>query len=455
MPPRFHHNYSDIHSVASNQKEGDEGKIGLWLSSSLVVGNMVGSGIFLLPAALALYGGISMFGWIFTVAGTIFLALVFSRLSRMITKAGGPFTYAKEGFGDFAGFLVAWGYWISIWCGNAAIAVAGVGYLSFFIPSLKENPILSAGVAIGAIWLFTYINTKSIKKVGMVQLITTVIKILPLMIMGTIGFFYFDPTHFTPLNPSGESNFDAVTTTAALTLWAFLGMESATIPSNQVRNPTKTIPRATILGIVITALLYIASTMGVMGIIAPADLQHSAAPFADAAQLIWGNWASGLIAAGAAIACFGALNGWILLQGQIPLAAARDRLFPPAFKKVSREGVPIVGLLIASVLASLLVGINYSKGLVEMFSFIIMLSTLSCLLPYLFSSLTELTLYLRKKKNYNRRRLLTATAVSVPAFLYSLWAITGLQYEIILWGAILLSSGVPFYAYIKYVSKKA
>ena len=454
MLPRFLHNNTDIDRLDSNQKVEDKGKIGLWLSTSLVVGNMTGSGIFLLPAALALYGGISLFGWVLTLAGSLFLALVFSRLSRMITKAGGPFTYAREGFGDFAGFLVAWGYWISIWCGNAAIAVAGVGYLSFFIPALRENPVLSASMAIGAIWLFTYINTKSIKKVGMVQLITTIIKIVPLIILGTIGFLYFDRTRFTPFNPSGESNFDAVTATAALTLWAFLGLESATIPSNQVRNPAKTVPRATILGILIAALLYISSTVGVMGIIAPADLQHSAAPFADAARLIWGDWAAGMIAAGAAIACFGALNGWILLQGQIPLAAARDKLFPPIFRKVSRKGIPTIGLVIASVLATLLVGFNYTKGLVEMFSFIIMLSTLSCLLPYLFASLVELTLYLRKKKSYNRKRLIAAAAVSVPAFLYSLWAITGLEYEILLWGAILLSAGTPVYIYLKYSSKK-
>ena len=427
----------------------ESGKIGFWLSTSLVVGNMTGSGIFLLPAALALYGGISVFGWIFTLIGTLFLAMVFSRLSRLITKAGGPYTYAREGFGDLAGFLVVWGYWISIWSGNAAIAVAGVGYLSVFIPALKENQMLSAGVAIGAIWLFTFINTKSIKKVGVVQLITTIIKILPLLLLGTFGFLYFDKAHFVPLNLSGESNFDAITATAALALWAFLGLESATIPSDKVKEPGKIIPRATIAGISIAALLYISSTVSVMGILAPAELQYSAAPFADAAQRVWGDWASVLIAIGASIACFGALNGWILLQGQLPMAAARDKLFPPSFKRVSKKGIPIAGLLIASVLASILVSVNYTKGLVEMFSFIIMLSTLSCLLPYLLSSLSEIALYVKKKKAYNKKRLIAASLISIPAFLYSLWAITGLEYEILIWGAILLTAGVPIYAYLK------
>lgn len=437
-----------------HNKAEEEGKIGFWLSTSLVVGNMTGSGIFLLPAALALYGGISIFGWLITLAGSIFLALMFSRLSKLITKAGGPYTYSREGFGDFAGFLVAWGYWISIWCGNAAISVAGVGYLSIFFPSLKENHLLSALMAVGAIWMFTFINTKSIKGVGMTQLVTTIIKIIPLLLLGTFGFLYFNSDHFIPFNISGESSFDAITATAALTLWAFLGMESATIPSDKVKNPTKTIPRATIAGIAIAALLYISSTFGVMGIIGPLELQHSAAPFADAAQKVWGNWAAGLIAIGASISCFGALNGWILIQGQIPLVAARDNLFPSMFKKVTKNGIPVIGLIISGILASLLVGINYTKGLVKMFSFIIMLSTLSCLLPYLLSSITEIALYLKKKKSYSKNNLIVASFISVPAFLFSFWAITGLEYEIIIWGVVLLTVGLPVYVHMKFYKRK-
>lgn len=423
-------------------------KIGFWLSTSLVVGNVIGSGIFLLPAALAVYGGISLFGWLFTTIGIIFIALVFSRLSKLITKAGGPYAYSREGFGDFAGFLVIWGYWISIWCGNAAISVAGVGYLSVFIPSLKEDYLLSAGLAIAAIWLFTYINTKSIRSVGMVQLITTILKILPLLLLGTFGFLYFNIDNFTPLNLSGKSSFDAITATASLTLWAFLGIESATIPSDKVINPTKTIPRATVVGLMIAAIMYISSTVAIMGIMEPAELQNSTAPFADAAQKVWGKWAYHLIAIGAVISCFGALNGWILIQGQLPMAAAKDKLFPASFKKVSKNGIPILGILIASALASVLVGMNYTKGLIKMFSFIIMLATLTCLLPYLFSSLSELMLYFRKKKAYSRKKLIMASCISIPAFLYSLWAITGLGWEIIGWGLLLLASGVPIYGFL-------
>ena len=429
-------------------------KLGFCLSTSLVVGNMIGSGIFLLPAALAFYGGISIFGWLITAIGSIFFALVFSRLSRLITKAGGPYAYAQAGFGDFTGFLVSWGYWISIWCGNAAISVAGVGYLSVFFPALKDNFLLSALVAIAAIWFFTLVNTRSIRSVGIVQLITTILKILPLVLIGSFGYLYFNSEHFSPLNVSTSSSFEAISATAALTLWAFLGLESATIPSDKVKNPRKTIPRATIAGLLIVALIYIASTVAIMGIMQASELQDSAAPFADAAQEIWGDGASYLLALGAAISCLGALNGWILIQGQLPLAAASDNIFPAAFKKLSKNGIPITGIIISSILASLLVGMNYSKGLVKMFTFIIMLSTLTCLLPYLFSSLTEISLHLKRKIPYNKRKFTIAIIISIPAFIYSMWAIWGLGIEIIGWGIALLSAGIPIFLYKKYSGKK-
>jgi len=430
-----------------DKKPGSK-KIGFWLSSSLVVGNMTGSGIFLLPAALAVYGGITIFGWLFTTIGAIILALLFARLSRLIKKVGGPYTYVREGFGDFAGFMVAWGYWISIWCGNAAISVAGVGYLSVFFPSIRESNLISAVIAIGAIWLFTLVNTRNIRSVGVVQLITTILKILPLVFIGTIGFLYFERSNFSPLNLSGSSNLTAITASAALTLWAFLGLESATIPSDKIRDPTRTIPRATIFGTLVAALIYVSSTISVMGIIDPADLRNSAAPFADAAGKIWGSGASAAVALGAVISCFGALNGWILLQGQVPMAAAGDRIFPGRFGRLSGKGVPLFGVIFSSILASLLVGMNFTKGLVGMFTFTIMLSTLTVLLPYLLSSLSEIMILIKGRKKGASVSLKGAIAIGSAAFLFSLWAVTGLGLEIIGWGLLLLVIGIPFYLFM-------
>lgn len=177
--------------------------LGLGSSTALVVGNMVGSGIFLLPASLAAYGGISIVGWLFTAVGAMLLALVFAKLASMVPKVGGPYAYSRLGFGDFAGFWIAWGYWISVWTGNAAIAVALVSYLGGVIPILSQQLWLSGLVAVGLVWLVTWINVMGIKQVGVFQVITTIMKLVPLVAMATIGLFWVNWSHFIPFNTSG------------------------------------------------------------------------------------------------------------------------------------------------------------------------------------------------------------------------------------------------------------
>lgn len=431
-------------SNISKDKESKE-KIGFWAASSLVVGNMIGSGIFLLPATLAIYGGISVFGWILTTVGVVFLALVFSRLSRIIKNPGGPYSYTKEGFGKFAGFLVAWGYWVSIWCGNAAIAVAGTGYLGAIIPQINGNKPASAIIAICAIWLFSFINTRRIKSIATVQIISTIIKVVPILVMGTIGYLYFNADYFKPMNLSGDSTLKAITGAASLALWAFLGLESATIPSDRVKRPEKTIPMATMAGTIFAAIIFIGSTTAVMGIVDPAVLKTSESPFSEAAGIAWGETASLLFALAAAISCFGALNGWILLQGQIPLAASKDKLFPKFFGKVSKNGAPIYGIVFSSILASLLVTLSFTRGLIGMFKFIITLSTLTVLLPYLLTSLSEIIILKKKGVSIRKMQFQMAVAIGIPAFIYSLWAVIGLDLEVIVWGMVLLAVGVPVY----------
>ena len=221
----------------------------------------------------------------------MFLALLFAKLASMVPKVGGPYAYSRIGFGDFAGFWIAWGYWIAVWVGNAAIAVALVSYLGGVIPILGQQLWLSGLVAIGLIWLVTWINVMGIKQAGVFQVITTIMKLVPLVAMATIGLFWINWSHFIPFNTSGMSPFAAVTAVAALTLWAFLGVESATIPADDVKNPNKTIPRATVLGTILVGLVYILSTVAVMGILPLAQLGKSGAPFADAAGSVWGHWA--------------------------------------------------------------------------------------------------------------------------------------------------------------------
>lgn len=429
-------------------------KIGLWTSTSLVIGNMIGAGVFLMPSALASYGGISLLGWIFSAAGTIFLALLFGKLSKMMpTGDGGPYAYTRKGFGDFPGFLVAWGYWISCWTTNATIAVSLVGALSLFIPLLGVNPVAAVTTALAAIWGLTWINAMGIKEGGKVQLITTILKLVPITLIAFGGLLFIDFNNFMPFNISGVSNFAAISATAAMTIFAFQGVECATIPAGEVRNPETTIARATMIGTLVTIVVYILSTVSVMGIIPPDELQKSVTPFADAAEKIWGAGARYWIGAGVVVSAFGALNGWILIQGQVPYAIAKDKLFPHIFAAKNKRGTPAFGIAISSVLISVLVFMNYTKGLVEQFQFLVLLTTVMVLVPYLFSSASYLML-LMEEKYLDTKGWIRAIILATGGFSFSIWAIAGSGEESVFWGFLMLLAGVPFYMWNVWKKKK-
>lgn len=402
---------------------------------------MIGSGIFLLPATLAIYGGISLIGWVCASAGAIFLAIVFGNLGKIAPNTtGGPYAYTRLGLGNFPGYLVAWGYWVSIWCTNAAIAVALVGYLEVFFPVLGENTFIAILVGLGVIWFFTWINSKPLKTIAGVQLITTILKVIPILLIGCIGIFYINFGEFNIGNISGESSMSAITITATTTLFAFLGMESATIPSSNVENAEKTIKKATITGTLLTILVYISSSIAIMGIVPQAELMNSNAPFADAAALFWGNSAKYIVAGGGVIATLGALNGWILIQGQIPMAAAKDNLFPKFFGKTNKNNSPIKGIVLSSCLASLVMGFNFSDSLVKAFAFMMNLSTLSVLTPYLLSAIS-LIILLKTKPGNHLFKIVTA-CLSIA---FCIWVIFGSGTEVLIWGLLLLVVGIPFY----------
>ena len=423
---------------------GSKRPIGFWMAVALVMGNMIGSGIFLLPSSLAPFGGLSLVGWLVSSAGAVALALVFARLARLDPAAGGPYAYTRRAFGDFAGFFVAWGYWISMWSSLGALAVAFVGYLDPFVPTLVRSPIAAAVMAVGTVWILVGVNVVGVRSAGWVQGITTVLKIVPLAGVGLAGLFAFDASHFEIAQTGVRPIVSGVSATAALTLWAFLGLEGATVPSGSIANPERTIPRATMVGTIITAAIYIVSTVGVTSLLDPVTLGRSTAPYSDAARTLAGDAAARLVALGAAISCFGALNGWVLLVGQLPLAVARDGLFPGIFARVSRQDTPAAGMVIAGVLATALVAMNYTRDLVGLFTFIILLSTLSTLVPYVFSSLAVFLIPDATPTGPQRLRAGAAT-VAALAFAYSLWAIGGAGAETVYWGFLLLLAGLPVY----------
>lgn len=423
--------------------------IGFWTAVSLVIGGMVGSGVFTLPSALAKYGGVSLMGWVASAGGAVLLALVFAHLARRNPAAGGVYAYTRDAFGDLAGFLVAWGYWISIWCANAALSVSFVGYLDPFIPSIVRTPGKAATLAVATLWLLTFVNSKGIGVAGKVQVVTTTLKLLPLVVVGVGGLMWFEPTHFAiPAQfPDGHTTAGALLAVVTLTLFAFVGLEAATIPADSMKDPARTIPRATLIGTLLTAAIYIVSTAGAMSLVAPEVLAASTAPFADAASAFGGPTLGRLIAAGAAISSFGSLNGWILIVSQLPLAVAREGVFPSAFARVSSRGLPVTGMVIGGVLSTALIAANFSatKGLVELFTRMMVLSTLATLVPYAFCALAVFLPGGGRAGNLS----VGAGVIAALAFVYAIFAVYGAGTDVVFNGFLLILAGLPVYVWVK------
>ena len=377
-------------------------KLGFWMATALVVGNVIGSGVYMLPASLAPYGRNSLVGWLFTATGALLLAAVFAALSRAFPQDGGPYVYTRAAFGELAGFVVAWGYWISVWVGNAAIATGAVSYTSAFAPWIARQPGASAAVTIAVVWLLTLVNCWGVRAAGWVQAVTTVLKLLPLLAVALVGAFYIRAENVASFTQA-PLTLDGVTAAATLALWALLGFESATVPAEKVEDPARTIPRATMLGTVVTALLCTLACCTVLLVVPPAQLAASNAPFADAARLFWGEGSATVVALFAAISAYGALNGWILLQGELPFAMARDGVFPRIFARESARHTPVFALVTTSGLVTLLVLANFQGTMAQVFTFMILLATSANLVAYLVCSLALLVLMRRGQLGEARR----------------------------------------------------
>jgi arginine:agmatine antiporter len=296
--------------------------LGIAACTAVVVGNMVGSGFYLSPRAVAPYGALAIVMWVIMGAGAICLGLCFARLARVAPATGGPYAYTRMAFGDCMGFLIGWGYWISIWASLPVIALAFTGAVVNIFPELRTRWIV-IGLTLGSMWLVVLVNLRGVKEAGLFSSITTYAKLIPFAAIAIIGLIYIEPGNFSGgFNPSGQSLFFSAAALAPLTMFAYLGLESATVPAGDVRDPHKTIPRSTVLGISTAAILYVLGTVVVMGVMPREELLTSVAPFTDAARIMWGPTGAGLITAAVIVSAIGALNGWTLLMGRVPMAVA-------------------------------------------------------------------------------------------------------------------------------------
>jgi APA family basic amino acid/polyamine antiporter len=384
----------EIQVTGSSDKTTEAEKssqFGLNAAIALIVGSIIGVGIFNLPTSLAAYGPITLISMALTTVGALALALLFAALSRRLPADGGPYAYARVAFGNRLGFMNAWSYWITAWAGNAAIAVGWVLYVEHFI-NKGQNKLFSILLVLVGLWIPAAINLSGVKNMGSVQVITTIIKFAALAFMSIVGLFYISSANFTPWNVSGESAVNAIGGGMAIALFSYLGVETASVAAGKVRDPDRNIPRSTVLGTIACAAVYMLSLTVVFGIVPTSKLATANAPFSDAANAMFGGtWAGNILAIAVIISGFGALNGWTMICAEMPLAAANDGLFPERFKRISKNGVPAFGIIASTVLASIAMIINYlGAGGATVFTTLVLMTGITAAIPYAFSALAQI-----------------------------------------------------------------
>ncbi|MGW0901080.1 amino acid permease [Streptomyces goshikiensis] len=422
-------------------------RFGLPIATCLVMGNIIGGGIFLLPASVAPFGTISLVAFGVLTAGAIALALVFGRLAERHPQTGGPYVYARAAFGDFAGFLAAWSYWITAWVSNAALAVAAVGYLTVLFPAAGAHKWSMCLAALAVQWLPALANLAGTRYVGAVQVIATVLKFAPLLLVAVGGLFFFDPANLGPFRATDQSAAGAVSAAAAMLLFSYLGVESATVSAGEVRDPARNVGRATILGTAGAAVVYLLGTLAVFGLVAHEELVSSTAPFTDAVNAMFGGtWGGTVVACAAVISMLGALNGWTLLSAQTPYAAAKDGLFPKAFE-TKKRGVPVVGVVVTVALASALTVYNYTLGAEGVFESLVLITTFTATVPYLLATAAQIYFLLSGQRDrVHPGRLARDGVLAALAFGFSMWLVAGSGYAAVYQGVLFLFAGVLVYA---------
>ena len=423
-------------------------RFGLPTATALVVGTVIGTGVFALPSALAPYGPISLVAFVLVTVGALALALTLGALSKRVPGSGGPYVYARDAFGDFGGFLNAWSYWITAWAGNAAIVVAWVGYVEVFWNSGHAKS-WSIVIAMIGLWIPALVNLSGVRNFAVAQTVTSIVKFIPLLFMATVGLLFIKAHNFGAFNASGTSFGSAVSAAAAIALFSYLGIETASVAAGRVRNPKRNVALATVLGTVGCAIVYILGTVTVFGTVSNAALQKSTAPFTDSANAIFGgHWAGNAVAVAAIVSGIGALVGWTLIVAEMPQAAARDRLFPARFGTDSRRGTPAFGIIVSTILASILTVVSYTR-FDKVFVTIVLLTVVTAVIPYIFSAAAQLYWLLTRGRATDWPHLVRDAAVSALALVFSFWSLAGSGYQAVYFGVFCLFLGIPVYIWMK------
>ncbi len=406
---------------------------GFWTATALIVGGMIGSGIFLMPSVLAPYGWTSVAAWGVSIGGAMAVAYTLARLARSLPAAPGAVAAIGEVLGPLPGVMIGWSYWVATWASVAAIAIAATSYLAVFLPGLNANPLIGALVSVGLIWALTLLNLSGAKRAGEFQVVTTVLKLAPLLVVAVIGVWLDATGKAAPLPvPAPRTLLAGLSAAVALTLFPLLGFEAAGIAAARVRNPARNVMRATIVGTLVTGLLYVVVCSAIILLLPPRAVAASPAPFQLFVETFWGRGPAVSVALFAAIAAIGALNGWTLIEGEVPLSMARAGLLPRWFGRVSRRDVPVRVMVLSSLLASALVLSNASATLGGVFTFAALLST--CASLWLYTAICVAALL--------RRVAVVTASVGLPFALFAFW---GAGYEASGLSLLLMLTAVPVY----------
>jgi basic amino acid/polyamine antiporter, APA family len=427
--------------------------LGLPSATALVIGSIIGTGVFTMPAVMAEAGTSSILTLGVISIGAVLLGIMFGQLTKRVPSSdGGLYAYARHEFGDFAGYLTAWCYWITAWAGNAAIVSSWVLYVESLFGIHDPSAWTSFGIALTGLWIPALINVAGVRQMAWFQNVTVVLKFLPLLVVGVVGWFFVSAANFGPFNATGGSLYSGIAIAAGVALFSFIGVETASIAAARVRDPRRNVGRASVIGTAMSAVLYIAVTAAVMGLVAHDSLVGNGAPFVGAFQTMFGHarWVGKLVAATAVISGIGALNGWTLVTAEMPWAAAKDGLFPPQFAKTNRSGAPWFGIVVSTIVASALMGFAYSsKTGLTVFTYLVGLSVVTVAIPYFLSACAQLAYLVSRRRRVNGWMLVRDLSIATASMLFSLWVTFAAGYQAVYQAMLLFLIGIPLYSFLK------
>jgi len=441
------------------RQEAKARALGLTSATGLVIGSIIGTGVFTMPAVLAGAGTSSLLVLLVIAIGAMLLAVLFGQLTRRVPNSdGGLYAYARHEFGDFAGYLTGWCYWVQSWAGNAAIVSSWVFYVDALFLIKHPSGMTQWGIALVGLWVPAAVNLSGVRHMAWFQNITVVLKFLPLLFVGVVGWFFVKTVNFGAFNASGGSLYDAIGIAAGVALFSFIGVEVAAITAKRVKNPDRNVGRASVLGTAASAILYLLVSAAVMGLVAHKGLVGNGAPFVPAFEAIFTHWtwAGRLIAGVAVISGIGALNGWTLVTAEVSRAPALDGLFPRQFAWTDRRDSAWFAILVAAILPTMLMLWSYNtKAGLTVFTYLVDLSVVTVAIPYFFSACAQLAYLVSGRRVVQGVRLARDLAISIAAVLFSVWVAMASGYSAVYDAMLILFIGIIGYLFLKVRRERA